>query len=109
MGSPQFSAAVRAVGDFQTNSKTVVPEGDSMDVGGTGYPYTFDPAATIEELIIHVVGAEIDATITTSSGDVFTIPVDGPATFNRWQIDSVEFSDPSGTQARLAASWAGDS
>lgn len=108
MGRPQFATAIVTETQIDAQASTSYPQGDALVVDGSAYPYTLDPAEQIQELLIHSVGAEIDAEITTTGGSTFTIPVDGPAVFNRWEIDSVTFSDPNGTSAQLAASWAGE-
>jgi len=109
MGRPQFATAIVTETQIDAQAATTYAQGDVLDVDGTAYPYTLDPAETIEELLIHDVGASIDAEISTTGGSTFTIPVDGPATFNRWAVDSVTFRDPDATSAQLAASWAGES
>jgi len=108
MGSPQFSSAVRAVGEFKTDTSQTQANGAAFDDSG-GFPVTVDPTETIQELLFHVVGAEVSVEITTSAGDTFTIPVDGPAVFNRWEIDSIVISDPNGNTPRCEGSWAGES
>lgn len=107
MGSPQFSQSVQPVGEFKTDSSTTYPQGGSFDDSG-GFPIQVDPEATIEELLLSIVDAEVDLEITTSGGDTFTFALDGPATLNRWEIDSVTISDPDNNAPRLEGSWAGD-
>jgi hypothetical protein len=113
MGSEQFSQAVRgsggqpiqtsAIGSIDTND---YPEGDSGD--GSTYPVTINPAETIKELAFAIVETEVSATITTVSGTSFDIPIASPVVVDRWDIDTVEITDPNGTQPRVAWWWAGE-
>lgn len=83
-------------------------EGGAFDYNGTAYPYTVDPAETIEELVITTSG-DIVARITTTSGTTFDLPLaGGSGTFDKWSIDVVEFQDPNATGDRIAGGWAGE-
>jgi len=106
MPRPQFAQIV--AGTVNADVRMTYDRGDSLDVDGSAFPYSFAPTETIEELLIHSVGAEIDIEVTTEGGATFTFPVDGPAVFNRWRIDSVKFQDPNNNSPALAASWAGE-
>lgn len=82
--------------------------GDAFDYDGSAYPYTIDPAATIQELVITDAGG-IDAEITTEQGDTFTLPLAATVgSWEGWEIDIVTFRDPAGTTARIAGGWAGE-
>jgi len=115
MGSEQFSQAVRgsggqpiatsAIGSIDTND---YPEGDSGDQNGSAYPYLINPAETIKEFAFAIVDAEISATITTTSGTSFSVPIASPTVVDRWDIDSVELTDPNASGARVAWWWAGE-
>jgi len=82
--------------------------GDAGDEDGSAFPYTIDPSETIKEFAFAIVGAEIAAKITTTGGDVFTVPIASPTVVDRWDIDSVELQDPNGNAARIAWWWAGE-
>lgn len=109
MSREQFATAIVTETQIDAQAATTYPSGDALNVNGSAYPYTLDPSETIEELLIHNVGATIDAEITTTGGSTFTIPIDSPAVFNRWAVDKVVFRDPNGSSAQLSASWAGES
>ncbi len=114
MGSEQFSQAVRGssaqpvgvaqTGSLETNDYDI---GNSFDV--TTYPLSINPSETIQEFIVIQTGDDIEATITTNGGSVFTIPLVGSsAAFNHWNIDSVELQDPNGTGQRSIVAFAAD-
>lgn len=115
MPSEQFSQAVRGSnaepvgvsnrGSLDTNDYA---EGDGGDFDGSAYPYSVNPAETIKELGFPVVGAEIVATITTTSGTTFDVVLASPTVFDRWDIDEVELKDPGGNGGRVAYWWAGE-
>lgn len=115
MGSEQFSQAVRGssaepVGVAQTGSLETndYDYGDAFDFDGSAYPYSINPAETIHELSITTSG-DIIARITTNGGDTFDLPLaGGTGTWDRWNIDSVEFRDPKGKTTRIAGGWAGE-
>lgn len=106
MGEPQFSQIV--AGTVQAQANLSYPRGDVLDVDGSSYNYSVNPSWDIQELIIHDAG-DVEATITTTGGDTFTIPISTGDVYNRWEVDSVTFKDPNGTTAALAASYAGES
>lgn len=82
--------------------------GNAGDEDGSAYPYTISPAETVKELGVQIVEAEIVATITTTSGRQFDVPFASETVWNRWDIESVEFRDPDGTNARVVWWWAGE-
>ena len=84
------------------------PNGNSRDEDGSGYPYSENPTETIRELGFQIVSAPVDVTITTTGGDVFTIPVASETVLNRWAIESVEIADPTNAAARVSWWWAGE-
>jgi hypothetical protein len=107
MGRQQFTLPVKSSGTLETQSETTYPQGGDFNKDGSAYPYTLNPAETIQELILTKIG-DIELTVTTSGGDTIVVDVDSAAVFNRWEIASVQFSDPNATSAQLAASWAGE-
>lgn len=115
MPSEQHSRAVRGsgaapIGVAQTGSLETndYDYGSAFEFDGSAFPYTVDPAETIHELTITDSGA-VYARITTTGGDVFDLPLNGgTGTFDRWNIDSVEFRDPDNTSASVAGGWAGE-
>lgn len=114
MGVEQFNQTVRGQGGtLRTNASGVIetdnyPNGDAFSFDGTAYPYTVNPAETIQELII-TRSADVVARITTTGGDTFDIELAGSLpSFNFWEIDQVEFRDPDLTGAAIAGGWAGE-
>jgi hypothetical protein len=93
------------VGSIETDNYTL---GDGFDFDGGSYPYSVDPTATIQELVITTAG-NVEAEITTDGGSTFTLPLaGGSGAFDKWSIASVTFRDPENTGARLAGGWAGE-
>ena len=115
MGSQQFSTAVRGsagdpinvsgTGSLETND---YDQGAAFDYDGSAYPYSLNPAETIDSLIITETG-DIVARITTVSEAQFDLPLaGGSGVIDDYNIDTVEFRDPNGTTARIAGGWAGE-
>ncbi|MBV0903917.1 hypothetical protein [Haloarcula salina] len=115
MASEQFSQAVRGssaepvnvgqTGSIETND---YDNGDGFQHDGSSYPYSHNPAGTIQELILTEAG-DIDMEVTTVGGDTFSLRLAGSTgVFNRWNIDSVTFRDPRGTAAPVYGGWAGE-
>lgn len=114
MGVQEFSQTVRGSGGtLRTNASGVMetdnyPNGAAFDNDGSAYPYSLNPAETIQELNITSAG-DIVARITTTGGDTFDLALAGTtASFDKWEIDSIEFRDPNATGARIAGGWAGE-
>jgi phage baseplate assembly protein gpV len=115
MGVEQFSQVVAGSngGPVATSTQGTVQtdnygNGDAFDYDGSAYPYSIDPAETIQELTITAAG-DIIVRITTVDGDTFDLPLAGSVgVWDKWSIDSVEFRDPNGTTARIAGGWAGE-
>lgn len=80
--------------------------GESFD--GSSYPYTFDPAETIQQILLSVVNTEVDVEITTTEGDVVTIPVNSKSTIDSYSAESVSIQNPDDATARTAGAWAGE-
>jgi hypothetical protein len=82
--------------------------GDSFDTADSAsYPITIDPAETIQHVLLSIVGGEVDVEVTTTDGDVVTIPVDGKATIDSFSAEKVVIRD-GGTTPRVAGGWAGE-
>jgi hypothetical protein len=94
--------------DNRVDTNKAFAQGGSGDKDGSAYPYSVNPAETIGELAFPVVGAEIAATITTTGGATFTVPVASPTVMDSWAIDSVSIEDPNNNAARVAWWWAGE-
>lgn len=115
MASEQFSVPVRGAGAeplATTTNGTVQTDnyqaGEAFDFDGSAYPYSLNPAETIQELLI-TDAADVIARITTIQGDTFDFPLAGTTgSFEGWEIDSVEFRDPNTTTARVSGGWAGE-
>jgi hypothetical protein len=108
MARKQFATTIVTEGTLDTTTQTTYPNGGVVNEDGSAYPYTLDPSETIEELIIQDVDPDVDVVITTTGGDTFTLPVSERGVFNRWQIETVEFKDPTGTAASVGAVWGGE-
>lgn len=115
MPSEQFSQPVSGGGGQPVATSTAgtvetdnYPHGDAFEHDGTAYPYTVNPAATIQELTI-IESGDMYARITTTGGDTFDLPLrGGHGVWDKWEIDEVEFVDPDGTGAAIAGGWAGE-
>ncbi|AUV82069.1 hypothetical protein C2R22_10755 [Salinigranum rubrum] len=81
--------------------------GDDFDTASDGYPVDLSPDETIQHLLLSIVEGEIDVELTTTDGDVVTIPVDGKASIDSYSVESVSISDP-GSAPRIAGGWAGE-
>jgi len=104
-------SAVRTAedGSIATNN---YPYGDGFDFDGFAYPYTVDTsesaATTIQELYFTKTG-DIDMVITTELGDTIRIPLsETTGSWDGFEIGSVKFEDPNGTNASLKGGWAGE-
>lgn len=90
-----------------TNVKTgSYPRGASFDT--STYPVTISPGETIQQLLLSIVGAEIAVEVTTTDGDVITLPVDSKTVLDSYDMDSITIKDPNNNTARVAGSWAGE-
>ena len=114
MGVEQFSQTVRGSGGTLATNATGTMETDNYPNGGSinsdapAYPVSLNPAETIQELIVLKAG-DVDVEVTTTGGDTFTLRLyGGTGSFDKWEIDSVSFSDPRGTGAALVVGWAGE-
>lgn len=114
MGVEQFSQTVRGSGGTLRTAATGVMEtdnyshGGAFDEDGTTYPVEINPAETIQELTITQAG-DVDAEITTTGGDTFALRLHGGVgVWDKWEIDSVTFRDPRGTNATVSGAWAGE-
>jgi hypothetical protein len=97
----------RAV-SVSTSVKTdTYDRGDDFDTAADGYPIDLSPAETIQHLLLSIVGGEVDVELTTTEGDIVTIPVDGKASIDSYSVESVSISDP-GSSPRIAGGWAGE-
>jgi hypothetical protein len=98
----------RAV-SVSTSVKTdTYDRGDDFDTGGgDSFPVEISPAETVQHLLLSIVGGEVDVELTTTEGDVVTLPVDGPATIDSYSAESVSIID-GGTTPRVAGGWAGE-
>lgn len=98
-----------ATGVVETNN---YEEGAVIEVGpntATAYPHGYNPAETIEELIIIETGTDIVADVVTTSGTPITIPLRGKSpTLNYLSIDSITFRDPTGSGADTYGMWIGE-
>jgi hypothetical protein len=82
--------------------------GDDFDTGaGDSYPVTIDPDETVQHVLLSIVGGEVNVEVTTTDGDVVTIPVDGKATIDSYSAEKVVIND-GGTTPRVAGGWAGE-
>lgn len=96
----------RAVSVSTSVQTDTYSRGDSFD--GPALPYTINPTETVEQLLLSIVGAEIDVEVTTVDGDVVTIPVDTKTTLDSYSAETVVLRDPGGNAPRVAGGWAGE-
>jgi len=82
--------------------------GDFDTADGDSYPINIDPDETVQHVLLSIVEGEVDIEVTTTDGDVVTIPVDGKATIDSYSAESVKVTDSSGQQPRVAGGWAGE-
>ena len=83
--------------------------GADFDTGaGDSYPITIDPVETVQHVLLSIVDGEVDVEVTTTDGDVVTIPVDTRSTVDSYSAEQVVISDPSGSAPRVAGGWAGE-
>lgn len=95
----------RAV-NVSTNVKTgSYPRGADFDT--SAYPVELTPEETIQQLLLSIVGGEIAVEITTTDGDIVTVPVNNKSTIDSYDMESVTLKDPNGTAPRVAGAWAG--
>jgi len=80
--------------------------GDDFD--GTAYPYTLDPEETIQQVLLSIVKTEVDIEITTTDGDIVTIPVNSKSSIDSYSADKVEIKNPNDATKRVAGGWAGE-
>jgi hypothetical protein len=80
--------------------------GDQFD--SSSYPITLDPAETIQHVLLSVVNAEVAVEITTTDGDVVTLPIDTRSSIDSYTAEKVVIRDPNNSGARTAGGWAGE-
>jgi len=98
--------SVNVSGAVQSNT---YDRGDSFDTSESdSYPITIDPAETVEQVLLSIVGGEVEVKLETEDGDVVTLPIDAKATIDSYSSESVTISDPGGNAPRVAGGWAGE-
>ena len=110
----QNAQTVRGSGGTLRTATTGVMETDNyshgaeFDEDGSAYPYTVNPAEVIQEWYITSAG-DVIAEVTTTGGDTFPFPLAGTVgAYDKWEVDSITFTDPKGTQAPIRGGWAGE-
>lgn len=99
----------RAVSVSTSVETDTYDRGDDFDTGaGDAYPVELNPDETIQHVLLSIVEGEVDVEVTTTDGDVVTIPVDSKSTIDSYSADSVTISDPNGNAPRLAGGWGGE-
>jgi hypothetical protein len=78
------------------------------DFDTSTYPITLDPDETIQQVLLSIVNTEVDVEITTTDGDVVTIPVDTKTTLDSYEAEKVVVKDPVDATKRTAGGWAGE-
>jgi len=98
----------RAVSVTTSVQTDTYDRGASFDTAdGASYPIELNPDETIQHVLMSIVGGEVDVEVTTTDGDVVTIPVDGKATIDSYSAESVAIQD-GGSTPRVAGGWAGE-
>lgn len=116
MGVPQFNQTVAGQGGTLQTTTTGVIETDNYADGGEieapatdAYPVSLNPAETIQEFIVTQNHADLETEIHTTSGDVFQAFRGGSTGVrDKWEIDKIVVSDPTGSGATYTAEWAGE-
>jgi len=98
----------RAVSVTTSVQTDTYDRGDDFDTDDSAtYPIELNPDETIQHILMSIVGGEVDVEVTTTDGDVVTIPVDGKATIDSYSAESVTIQD-GGSTPRVAGGWAGE-
>jgi len=98
----------RAVSVSTSVQTDTYDRGGDFDTGGAdSYPVEINPAETVQQLLLSIVGGEVEVEIVTTEGDAVTVPVDSKATIDSYSADSVTIRD-GGTTPRVAGGWAGE-
>ncbi|RNJ25473.1 hypothetical protein [Halosegnis longus] len=115
-GTEQFSQTVRGSGGVLATAATGTVQTDNYATGGhlsasgaADYPLSLNPAATIQELNVTRSNAALVITVTTTGGDEFQTFANGTiGSRDKWEIDHLEVTDPTGSGAKFDATWAGE-
>jgi hypothetical protein len=78
------------------------------DFDRSTYPITLDPDETIQQVLLSIVLTEVDVEVTTTDGDVVTIPVDSKTVLDSYSAEKVVIKNPDDATARTAGGWAGE-
>lgn len=85
------------------------PNGASFDTtSGDSFPITINPTENIEEVLLSIVGTEVDLELSTIGGDTVTVPIDSKSAVDSYSATSIEIKNPSDSTQRIAGSWAGE-
>lgn len=97
---------VRSVVESVVETNAYV-DGQAIDEDGSAYPYTVDPAWSIQEINLTDVG-DVVAEITTVGGSTFDVPLESRiGSYDHWVVDSITFKDPNNTGHALKGAVAG--
>jgi hypothetical protein len=98
----------RAVSVSTSVQTDTYDRGGDFDTGaGDSFPVTIDPDENVQQVLLSIVGGEVDVEITTTEGDTVTIPVDAKATIDSYSAQSVSIK-AGGSAPRVAGGWAGE-
>lgn len=120
MGRKEFTYPVGGAGDSPiSTTQTEAFEVDNYDIAeginfepslaGEAYPVTYDPAFTIQELILTDVG-DVEMEATTVSGDTVSrfMLKSANLAMDTLSLDSVTFKDPNSTGAPIYGLMVGE-
>jgi hypothetical protein len=80
--------------------------GDDFDT--STFPIDLSPAETIQHVLLSIVENEVEVKLTTTDGDIVTIPVNSKSVIDSYSADEVLILDPAGNKPRIAGGWAGE-
>jgi len=94
----------------ETKSKTAgYPNGGSFDTSAaSSYPIDINPAETIQHILLPIVNTGVDLELTTTGGDVLTIPVETKSSIDSYAVDRAVIKNPTDATKRVAGGWAGE-
>ncbi|MWG34157.1 hypothetical protein [Halomarina oriensis] len=104
MGSRQFQQTIRTDTDVSVNvNRATINEAVGVEEDGSAYPYSVDPSGDIREIVVTDCGDVVMHCVGTG-GTEWDVPLNGgTGSFDQWELERIEFRDPSGTGAALSA------
>jgi len=117
MGDQQHARTMRGTGGVVATNETGTMETDNYGAGddfaaggstGNSFPYSINPAATMQELTFTSAGQHV-VDIHTTGGDVISLRLEGNVgVWDKWETDKLVLTDPDGTGDLICGGWAGE-